>query len=47
MFYDIKHVLILGRVTSGKGGNLILTKAEEVLKKEYPILSQEDEVTFA
>ena len=40
MFYDIKHVLILGRVTSGKGGNLILTKAEEVLKKEYPILSK-------
>lgn len=38
MFYNIKHVLILGRVTSGKGGNLILEKAKEVLKKEYPEL---------
>jgi predicted NBD/HSP70 family sugar kinase len=38
-FYDIKHLLILGRVTSGKGGNIILEKAKEVLIAEFPELS--------
>lgn len=38
-FYDIKHVLILGRVTSGEGGNVILEKANEVLKGEFPELA--------
>ena len=35
-FYDIKHLLLLGRVTSGEGGNLIIEKANEVLKAEFP-----------
>ena len=39
-FYDINHVLIMGRVTSGKGGELILEKAGEVLKKEFPKLQK-------
>jgi predicted NBD/HSP70 family sugar kinase len=38
-FYDLQHVLILGRVTSGEGGNIILKKAVEVLEKEFPALS--------
>ena len=38
MFYDIKHVLIMGRVTSGKGGTILLAKANEVLEKEFPEL---------
>jgi predicted NBD/HSP70 family sugar kinase len=38
-FYDIKHVLILGRVTSGEGGSIILSKAEEVLRLEFPDLA--------
>ncbi len=38
-FYDIRHVLVLGRVTSGKGGTLILEKAHEVLKTEFPELA--------
>ncbi|MGI6158380.1 MAG: ROK family protein, partial [Limnochordia bacterium] len=38
-FYDLKHVLILGRVTSGKGGALIKQQAEEVLKVEFPELA--------
>jgi predicted NBD/HSP70 family sugar kinase len=38
-FYDLKHVLILGRVTSGEGGTLILQNAERVLKQEAPHLS--------
>lgn len=35
-FYDIKHALLLGRVTSGKGGDIILKKAKEVIDSEYP-----------
>lgn len=35
-FYQIKHVLLLGRVTSGKGGETILNVARETLKKEFP-----------
>lgn len=40
MFYDIKHVLIMGRVTSGKGGSILLSKANEVLKEEFPRLAE-------
>ena len=35
-FYDIKHLLLLGRVTSGKGGDIIMERAREVLKAEFP-----------
>ena len=38
-FYDVKHVLILGRCTSGKGGNLILENAQRVLQAEFPELA--------
>jgi predicted NBD/HSP70 family sugar kinase len=38
-FYPIKHMLILGRVTSGNGGQIILAKAREVLEKEFPALA--------
>ncbi|MCX6806624.1 MAG: ROK family protein [Candidatus Berkelbacteria bacterium] len=34
-FYKIKHMLILGRVTSGIGGSIILAKAQEVLNVEF------------
>ena len=40
MFYDIKHVIIMGRVTSGEGGTLMLSRANEVLEKEYPELAK-------
>ncbi len=39
-FYDIKHVLIMGRVTSGEGGVILLSKAQEVLDKEFPELAE-------
>jgi predicted NBD/HSP70 family sugar kinase len=39
-FYDIKHVLILGRCTSGVGGDLILTAAKQVIETEFPELNQ-------
>ncbi len=35
-FYKIKHLLLLGRVTSGEGGQIILEKAKEVLREEFP-----------
>ena len=39
-FYDIKHVLIMGRVTSGEGGSILLSRAQEVLDKEFPELAR-------
>lgn len=38
-FYDFRHLLVLGRVTSGEGGNLILEQARRVLDKDFPELS--------
>jgi hypothetical protein len=35
-FYGFRHVLLLGRVMSGRGGNLILETARRVLAEEYP-----------
>lgn len=35
-FYELRHVLILGRCTSGRGGDLILDGAKEVLAEEFP-----------
>ena len=39
-FYDIKHVLIMGRVTSGDGGEILLNKAREVIATEFPELNK-------
>ena len=38
-FYELRHVLILGRCTSGKGGQLILDGANMVLVEEFPDLA--------
>ncbi len=35
-FYRFSHLLILGRVTTGAGGGIILAKAREVLEAEFP-----------
>jgi predicted NBD/HSP70 family sugar kinase len=35
-FYDFRQVLILGRVTSGAGGDLMIERAREVLRVEFP-----------
>lgn len=43
-FYDIEHVLILGRVTSGPGGDIILKVARKVLAEDFPNLS--DQIQF-
>lgn len=38
-FYAFKHVLLLGRVMSGKGGDLVLEQCKAVLADEYPELA--------
>jgi len=38
-FYDFDHVLILGRVTTGEGGNVMIEGAKEVMRAEFPELA--------
>jgi predicted NBD/HSP70 family sugar kinase len=38
-FYDFKNILVLGRVTTGRGGDVILRCAKEVLRAEFPDLA--------
>jgi predicted NBD/HSP70 family sugar kinase len=39
-FYGMKHVLLLGRVTSGQGGEVLIEMARKVLKTEAPELAR-------
>jgi hypothetical protein len=39
-FYELRHVLILGRCTSGKGGQLLLDSANAVIGSEFPERAQ-------
>jgi predicted NBD/HSP70 family sugar kinase len=39
-FYELEHVLVLGRVTSGAGGDLIVNGARAVLREEFPELAE-------
>jgi predicted NBD/HSP70 family sugar kinase len=34
--YPLEHVLLLGRVMSGEGGNIMIAEAEKTLATEYP-----------
>jgi len=43
-FYDIKHVIIMGRVTSGEGGQILLARAQQVLNEEFPELASKIEL---
>ena len=38
-FYDIAHLLLLGRVSSGKGGDLLVQTCIDTLKTDYPSLA--------
>ncbi len=40
VLFDIKHVLLLGRVMSGKGGDIIIATANRVLSEEYPEIAK-------
>ncbi len=37
-FYELRHLLLLGRVLTGEGGNLIVREARRVLREEFPDL---------
>jgi len=43
-FYDLRHLMLLGRVMSGKGGDTILATCQAVLKDEFPALYEKVEV---
>ncbi len=43
-FYDIEHMMMLGRVMSGKGGDIILDTCNAILKDEFPTLAKKVEV---
>lgn len=45
-FYDIEHVLVMGRVTSGEGGVILLSRAREVLETEFPELAKKVELSI-
>ncbi len=44
--YGFKYVLLLGRVMSGKGGDILLDNAKRVLADEYPELAGKFEITL-
>jgi predicted NBD/HSP70 family sugar kinase len=44
-WYEIRNLLILGRVTSGEGGERIIEKAGEILHREFPELAEQIRLT--
>ena len=40
LFYDISQVLVMGRVSRGRGGELLIDAARETLALEYPELAE-------
>ena len=40
-FYEFRHLLFLGRVSSGEGGGIIMREARKVLDLEFPELSKQ------
>ena len=45
-FYDLEHLMMLGRVMSGKGGDTILHICNQILKEEFPALYQKCQVSL-
>ena len=43
-FYDIEHLMLLGRVMSSKGGDMILATCQQVLADEFPALNSKMQV---
>ncbi len=46
LFYKIQVVMILGRVTSGKGGEIMLDVAKDILADEFPELASTIEIVL-
>lgn len=45
-FYDLQYLLVLGRVASGIGGELIVSECNRILADEYPTLAEKITVTL-
>jgi hypothetical protein len=43
-FYEFRQALILGRVTTGKGGDILIQKARDVLKAHFPEVARKIEL---
>lgn len=39
-FYDVKYLIVLGRVMSGEGGDIVIRECNRILEEEYPDLAQ-------
>ena len=39
-YYDLRYLLVLGRVASGVGGDLLIDSCNRVLREEYPALAE-------
>ena len=39
-FYDIRYLMVMGRVMSGKGGDTILSVCNQVIADEFPELNE-------
>jgi predicted NBD/HSP70 family sugar kinase len=39
-FYQIRNLLVLGRVMTGEGGDIVLSVAGEILQEEFPALAR-------
>ena len=39
-FYEVRNLLVLGRVMTGEGGDIILTEAKRVLQSEFPDIAE-------
>lgn len=45
-FYEIQTLLVLGRVASGAGGDLLMSECNRILEEEYPELAKKITVTL-
>ena len=43
-FYDLRHLMMLGRVMSGKRGDTIMSVCQKILADEFPALNEKVEV---
>jgi len=43
-FYDLRHLMLLGRVMSGKGGEIILSTCRRILQEEFPATADQVQV---
>jgi predicted NBD/HSP70 family sugar kinase len=39
-FYEVRNLLVLGRVMTGEGGDIILNQAKKVLRSEFPEIAE-------